>query len=188
MDGCDPMFSQALYGGLDPFVQTEYDAYLLPSWSGVGQARQGLVGSLLLLADGGLAHVPLASNALSEKAGQLHVVVRLHSGEEDKKIKLSTLGSTVTHISPALLSSHVSAQKRAYKEGTGAKDLHETDGGAPVRLIVSRLRSGKIELTRHLVDGGDDTSTTDATDALDGLNRAWLKVTSTEDQPPPQDE
>ena len=35
MDGCDPMFSQALYGGLDPFVRTEYDAYLLPSWSGV---------------------------------------------------------------------------------------------------------------------------------------------------------
>ena len=53
---------------------------------------------------------------------------------------------------------------------------------------MSRLRSGKIELTRHLVDGGDDTSTTDATDALDGLNRAWLKVTSTEDKPPPQDE
>ena len=188
MDGCDPMFSQALYGGLDPFVQTEYDAYLLPSWSGVGKARQGLVGSLLRLANGGLAHVPLASNSLSEKAGQLHVVVRFHSGEEDKKIKLSTLGSTVTHISPALLSSHVDEQKRAYKEGTGAKDLRESDGGAPVRLIVSRLKSGKTEITRHLVDGGDDTSTTDATEALDGLNRAWLSVASTDDQPPPQDE
>ena len=130
-------------------------ACALPSsayWYGIGKARQGLAGSLLRLANGGFAHIPLASASLSEKAGQLHVVVRPSSGKEDKKIKLSTLGSTATHISPALLSSHVDTQKRFFKEGTGAKDLRESDGGAPARLIVSKLETGKLEIIRHLVD------------------------------------
>ena len=116
------------------------------------------------------------------------MVVRPSSGKDDKKVKLSTLGSTATHISPGLLSSHVDTAKRFFKEGTGAKDLRESDGDAPVRLIVSKLETGKLEIIRHYVDGGKDSSTPSATEALDGLNRVWLRVASTDDQPPPQDE
>ena len=85
MDGCDPMFSLALYEGMDAFVRAGYDVYLLPFWCGIGKARQGLAGSLLRLANGGFAHIPLTSASLSEKAGQLHVVVRPSSGKEDKQ-------------------------------------------------------------------------------------------------------
>ena len=72
MDGCDPMFSLALYEGLDAFVRAEYDVYLLPSGCGIGKARQGLAGSLLRLADGEWAHIPLTGASLSERAGQLY--------------------------------------------------------------------------------------------------------------------
>ena len=155
MDSCDPMFSLALYEGLDAFVRAEYDVYLLPSGCGIGKARQGLAGSLLRLANGGFAHIPLTSASLSEKAGQLYVVVRPSSGKEDKKVKLSLLGSTATHILPGVLSSHLDTEHRFFKEGAGAKNLREFDGDAPVRLLVSKLATGKLEILRHYVDGGD---------------------------------
>ena len=101
------MFSLALYEGLDTLARAQYDVYLLPFGCGIGKARQGLAGSLLRLANGGWAFVPLTGASLTEARGQLSVVVRPSSGKEDRKVKLSTLGSTATHISPGLLSSHI---------------------------------------------------------------------------------
>ena len=186
MDSCDSMFSQALHEGLDDFVRTEYDAYLLPSATGIGKARQALAGSLLWLANGEWAHVPLTGASLTERAGQLSVVVRPSSGKEDKKVKLSLLGSTATHILPGVLSSHLDTKHRFFKEGGGAKNLREFDGDAPVRLMVSKLPTGKLEILRHYVDGGKDVRTPSVVEALDGLNRAWLRVASTDVEPPPQ--
>ena len=88
----------------------------------------------LNLANGEFAHIPLTSASLSEKAGQLYVVVRPSSGKADKKVKLSTLGSTATHISPGLLSSHVDTAKRFFKEGTGAADYREPKSLAGVLM------------------------------------------------------
>ena len=155
MDSCDSRFSQALHGGLGAFVRTESDAFLLQSVSGIGKARQALAGSLLLLANGEWAHIPLTGASLTGRAGQLSVVVRPSSGKEDKKVKLSLLGSTATHILPGVLSSHLDTEHRFFKEGAGAKNLREFDGDAPVRLLVSKLATGKLEILRHYVDGGD---------------------------------
>ena len=123
MDSCDSRFSQALHEGLGEFVRTEYDAYLLPFASGIGKARQGLAGSLLRLADGEWAHIPLTGASLTERAGQLSVVVRPSSGDVDKKVKLSLLGSTATHIMPGVLSSHENKSHRFFKEGGDTTDL-----------------------------------------------------------------
>ena len=106
----------------------------------------------------------------------------------DKKVELSLLGSTATHIIPGVLSSHLDKSHRHSKEGGGAKGLRDFDGDAPVRLLVGKLAGGKLELVRHYIDGGKESRYRSVAEALDGLNRGWLRVTSTDDEPPTQDE
>ena len=148
-------------------------AEAVPSGSGVGKARQGLAGSLLWLANGEWAHIPLTGASLTARAGQLSVVVRPSSGKEDKKVKLSLLGITATHILPGVLSSHLDTEHRFFKEGAGAKNLREFDGDAPVRLLIGRQAGGKLELVRYYGGGGKEFRSRDVAEVLDGLNRGW---------------
>ena len=69
-------------------------------------ARQAAPGSILCLAGGGWAVIPLTSG-IQKRGGELTYTVKFAVGGSGKFIKASALASSATHILPGVLALHI---------------------------------------------------------------------------------
>ena len=76
-------------------------------WEHSFQARDGLTGSILKLKDGSWAIIPPDDRSVKQISGAWKALCKPSSGAAGKNILVKDIGNTVSHILPAVLSTHL---------------------------------------------------------------------------------
>jgi len=97
-------------------------------WEHSFQARDGLTGSILKLKDGSWAIIPPDDRSVKQISGAWKALCKPSSGAAGRNILVKDIGNTVSHILPAVLSSHLKSDNRGFHEGIYAKHVRGRHG------------------------------------------------------------
>ena len=149
-------------------------------------ARQTVPGSILRLAGGGWAVVPLTSG-IQKRGGEIVYTVKFAAGGAGKFIKATALTDTATHILPGVLALNIDPRVND-KAGANASTLRLAKTDEPVRLSYELDASGKLSLLKA-VDGGitQRSGDLDSIIAPGELNLDFVPLASEEIAPPKPD-
>ena len=156
-------------------------------WEHSFQARDGLTGSILKLKDGSWAIIPPDDRSVKQISGAWKALCKPSSGGAGRNILVKDIGNTVSHILPAVLSTHLNSDNRNFHEGIYAKHLRYCTGdtSSVARVVAQNTQSSKLVL-KTAADGGtgNEVSCDDPDELVTHLNRTMLALHSVRDEPP----
>ena len=107
--------------------------------------------------------------------------------QHGKNILVKDIGNTVSHILPAVLSTHLNSDNRNFHEGIYAKHLRYCTGdtSSVARVVAQNTQSSKLVL-KTAADGGtgNEVSCDGPDELVTHLNRTMLVLHSVRDAPP----
>ena len=157
-------------------------------WEHSFQARDGLSGSILKLKDDSWAIIPPDDRSVKQISGAWKALCKPSSARAaGKNVLVKDIGNTVSHILPAVLSTHLNSDNRNFHEGIYAKHLRYCTGdtSSVARVVAQNTQSSKLVL-KTAADGGtgNEVSCDGPDELVTHLNRTMLVLHSVRDAPP----